>query len=528
MSIFRVLLLLSTLLISNGCNRKEPKERFVRISFRDDVRSLDPAIGVDYPSAFVTRMLFEGLLYMGPDGNLQPAIAQSYEISENLKTYTFHLRPAFWSNGDPVTANDFEYSWKKIINPATGAIGVHNFYPIKNAREAYLGQKPLASVGIKALDSTTLEVKLTNPTPYFLEILATASYFPVNARVDKGNPSWINEEGDAFVCNGPYRLHKHLIENEILVTKNLTYWNAEQVTMPGIHVMIIKDPTTQLGMFENGELDWLGKPFSKMTQEAIEHLRSKDEIHFYKTLGLYWFFVNTEAFPFNNVKMRKAFSYAIDREALTNHILSGKEEPAMGILPYSLATQSMPFFKDNNTELAKQLFNEALVEMGIEKDDPPEITLNYVPAASNTSLVSALQEHWNLVFNINVKLEQQDWKSHYAKLQKGNFQIGGMGYHSWLRDPIYLMQIFHNRDDSVNMSRWENKEYQKLIEATEKETSPAQRTTLFNQAEAILMEEMPVIPLYFQTIVFSKNKSLKNVQISDLYDVDFRWSYFEE
>jgi len=528
MLFFRVLLLTCLLFTSGGCKKKAPSERFVRISFRDDVRSLDPVIGVDYPSAFVTKMLFEGLMYIGSNGELQTAVAKKYEISKDQKTYTFHLRPSHWSNGDRVTAYDFEYSWKKVVNPENGAIGVHNFYPILNARAANSGEKSIDSVGIRALNENTLEVELENPTPYFLEILSTASYFPVNQRVDQGSPNWANQVGDGFVCNGPYRLNKHHLEDEIVVTKNPTYWDASSVTMPGIQIVIIKDATTQLGMFEKKELDWLGKPFSKITPEAIEHLRNHGDIQFFKTLGLYWFFVNVEAFPFNNTKMRKAFSYAIDREAITDHLLGGKEKPAMGVLPYSLSTQSSPFFEDNNTLLAQKLFNEALAEMRIGRGDLPEITINYVPSAPNSRLVSTLQEHWKRTFGIQVKLEQQEWKSHYAKLQQGNFQIGGMGWQSWLRDPIYIMQTFRDRDDGVNMSRWENQEYKELLAATETELSPKKRRKLFNRAEALLMEEMPVIPIYFQTIAFSKNEHLKNILISELYETDFRWSYFDK
>ena len=144
-------------------------------------------------------------------------------------------------------------------------------------------------------------------------------------------------------------------------------------------------------------------------------------------------------------------------------------------------------------------------------------------------IAEALQEQWNQVFGLNIKLEQQEWKFHYEKLQKGNFQIGGMQWQSWLRDPIYIMQTFREKmDGGVNMSHWGNEEYSRLVQLAEKQADPTQRRAFFNQAEALLMEEMPIIPLYFTTIVYAKNKKLKNVYVSELYDVDFRWATLEE
>jgi len=143
-------------------------------------------------------------------------------------------------------------------------------------------------------------------------------------------------------------------------------------------------------------------------------------------------------------------------------------------------------------------------------------------------VAEALQEQWQKVFGITIKLEKQEWKFHYDKLQKGDYQIGGMAWRSWLRDPIYLLQTFRYKDDGINMSRWQHKSYQTLLQASERELNNNKRLNYFRQAEALLMHEMPVIPIYFTTICYSKSESLKNVYLSDLYEVDFRWAYLEE
>ena len=163
---------------NKGQSENTKKARFLQISFQNEVRSLDPSIGIDYPSAFAIKMLFDGLLVMGPDGKARPAVAEHYDVSSDHLTYTFHLRPTYWSNGDLVTAYDFEYNWKKIVDPQTSALGVENFYPIKNVRAIVCNELPLSSVGIKALDASTLQVELESLTPYFLEALTNSCFLP--------------------------------------------------------------------------------------------------------------------------------------------------------------------------------------------------------------------------------------------------------------------------------------------------------------------------------------------------------------
>jgi len=320
-----------------GCQKKnEPiknSQRYLNLSFTSDVRSFDPRIGIDGPSAFSVKILFEGLTRVDVNGVLQPAIAERYEVSEDGKTYTFFLRPCKWTNGEEITAYDFEYSWKKIIAPVGDVMGVHNFYPIKNVRKALNKKCSIDEVGIKVLNAKTLQIELENPTPYFLDILATPSFMPVSAKVDKADPHWASKTGDAFVCNGPFHLEEHRLENEILVKKNPSYWDASSIKLPGIKIAIINDVSTQLQLFEKGNLEWLGMPLSKVPLDAIEHLKKNEKVRFAPTLGIYWYFLNTESFPFNNRKIRRAFACAINREEIIDHILQGEETPAMEFSP---------------------------------------------------------------------------------------------------------------------------------------------------------------------------------------------------
>ncbi len=532
---FRLVFCLFILLSYGGCHKPEssyPKQsnKILCISIPFDLESLDPRHVITYPSIFPIKMAFEGLMYVSPDGKVKPAIAETVDISENQKLYTFHLRSCKWSNGDEVTAYDFEYAWKTLLDPELNTKGKHNFYAIKNAKAVVLGQLPIDTLGIKVIDSKTLIVELEHPTPYFLEVVATSSFFPINPRVDKQTPHWAGKDVKEFVGNGPFILTSRKWDNELIFMKNPDYWDAEHVPLPGIKIYIVKDPTTVLNLFEKGELDWAGKPLSVLPLDAISTLKREGKIFQFPCAGLEWYFFNIHSFPFNNKKMRQAFAYAINRQAITDYVLQEGETPALSILPANLTTQTEPYFSDHNSFLASQLFNEALQELGIEKKDLPEIVLNYSTVRVTTARVAeAIQQQWQQTFDIPIQLQQLDGKVHYSNLLSGDFQIGVMSWLSWLRDPIYFLQTFRfAASHGVNFSKWEHPEYQTLLYAIEEELDTAKRRQLINRAEKILADEFPVIPIYNTTVSYMKNEKLKNVFVSDFYEIDFRWAYFED
>jgi oligopeptide transport system substrate-binding protein len=501
---------------------------FLQISLAAEVRSLDPRYGTDDQSQHAIRMLFDGLMSFDLKRNLIPSTAKKYEISSDLKTYTFYLRPSKWNNGKDVTAYDFEYTWKKVINSTCKGTALHNYYPIKNVQAVLQGEKNIEDVGIKALNEKMLIVQLEHPTPYFLESLTNPCFFPVNAEIDKKNPNWAKQNGKAFVCNGPFYLKEHRHNNEILVLKNPSFWDAEHVRLPGIKIAIIKEPLTQLSMYQKNQLAWLGKPLHKMPLDAIPTLKRRGKLYHIPSLGVYWYFINTQAFPFTNKKLRQAFAYAINRQEITTHVFQEGETPAQGILPPGLEICSDAYFPDNCLEKARALFSEALQELGITKEQLPPITISYNSSEDHQRTAQVVQEQWHKAFGIKVNLEQREWKVHYQKLIDADFQIGGMRWDSFIRDPMYIMQTFRFRADGINMSHWEHQTYQDLLNRAEKEPDKEKRRQIIYEAEKFLMEEMPVIPVYFGTISFAKKKYLKDVYVSELYMIDFRRAYVDK
>lgn len=529
------IIILPLITLLTGCGKsneissfsKENEASLLPLSFSTEIRSFDPIVGIDDQSQLIIKMLFEGLMTFDLSGDLVPALAESYTISPDCKIYTFSLRECSWSNGKPITAYDFEYSWKRAISDTSKSLVVQNYYPIKNVREYLRKEKSIDELGIKALDARTFQVQLEHPTSYFLEAVATSSFYPVNAELDKRKPSWFKEVGANFACSGPFTLEKHKHNDELILKRNPLYWDAKSVKLPGIKVAIVSDFSTELNLFEKDQIAWVGKPISRLPLDAISSLKKNSRLTHLPAIGVYWYFINTEAFPFTNKKMRKAFAYAMNRKEITDHIFQTGEEPALGVLPKRLKVQSSGYFEDNNLVEARRLFEEGLNELGITKEQLGPILISYNSSEYHQRTSLVVQQQWQEAFGIEVKLQQEEWKIHYQNLVSGNYQVGGMGWNSWLRDPIYIMQTFRTKSDGINMSRWESETYKKLLEAAEVEPDAEKRLSIFREAEKFLMEEMPVIPVYFTSICYSQSPRLKDVYVSELSQLDFKWASFE-
>ncbi len=531
-----LLLLFLLLLTLTACEKKEVKsfpdlslkrKELLHANMATEVRSLDPCHGYEASSSFFVKMLFEGLMRLGPTGEIIPGVAESYEISEDQKVYTFHLRSSNWIDGSPVTAYDFEYAWKRIVNPATATRAAHNFYAIKNVQAVVKGNASMDTLGIRAVDDKTFVVELEHPAPYFLEAITTAPFRPIPAELDQKDPQWSTRLGKDFICNGPFRLKEWTRSNSLIIVKNSHYWRADEIRLDGIKVSFIKEEPTALMMFEKGELDWIGRPLTKIPLDAILTLKKEGKLIERPTFGLYWYFFNTETFPFNNKKMRLAFAYAINRREIVEDLLEEDERPAMSIFSSFLALQKTPYFPDGDVELARKLFDEALEELGLTKEKLPPITLSGTHAEVARRLSQIVQEQWHRAFGIEVKLEHEEWNCYYDRVAGGKYQIAGMNWITWIKDPIYILQTFKYRSSGMNMPKWEDSRYQALLSASDDEIDLHQRQELLHQAEKLLLEEMPVTPVYFLTATFAQSPRVKNISFSELADVDFTWAYIE-
>jgi len=382
-------------------------------------------------------------------------------------------------------------------------------------------------VGVKAIDEKTLKVELENPTPYFLELTAFYTYMPVNKKIVEANPDWANDATENYVSNGPFELEEWKHSNKVEIVKNDQYWDQEKVKLEKIHFAVIEEHTTALNMFENGELDWAGMPTSDLPPDAIPTLKDQGRLVVKPISGTYWFKFNTEKPPFNNVKVRKAFSYAIDRQAIIDNVTQADQIPAMGAIPPTAAVHEGGYFKDNNIEEAKKLFDEGLKELGMTKDQL-DLSLSYNTSEGHAKIAQAVQDQWKQAFGVDVKLSNAEWKVFIEDLHQGNYQIGRMGWLADYNDPITFLQLYKDKMGGNNDTRWENPTYQQLLTQSDSETDPEKRNQLLKQAEQILMDEMPIAPVYFYTQSYTKADKVKGVILHDTGVVDYKHAFIQE
>ncbi|QVL57939.1 MAG: peptide ABC transporter substrate-binding protein [Simkaniaceae bacterium] len=527
----RVLITSLLMVLAWSCGKKEvaPEKRPLNISFGAEVRTLDPRLGGEYPTAHLIRMLFDGLMRRDENGITAPAVAESFVISEDFKTYTFTLRETYWSDGKPVTAYDFEYAWKKSLDPKTLSHGAQNFYFIKNAKLSAEGKIPVDEVGARALDDKTFEVELEYPAPYFLEVLGCTLFHPVPKHLDEKDPNWVHRTDGTFVSNGPFKLKRWKRGDFISVVKNPYYWDREHVHLAEVKVNFIEDGMTQLYLYEKNKLDWLGSPVNKIPPEAIKSVKSDPSFASVPSPMVYWFFLNSETFPFHNKKIRQAFSYAISRNDIVDHIFDGNALPARGIVAPCFDLGNPPCFEDGNFEEAKKLFDEALEELKLTRETFSPITIKYASGVETLNRTAqTVQELWQKTFGIKVILHQADWPVQFTSIQKGDYQVGMMGWISFMGDPIYMLQTFKYKHDMVNMSNWESEEYLDLLEASNFEADPEKRNQILIAAEKVLMDEMPIIPICYVSMEFSKKPELIGVNLPPSGEIDFKFASFSQ
>ncbi|UAC49090.1 peptide ABC transporter substrate-binding protein [Bacillus aquiflavi] len=508
---------------------KSNAEQELAININTEPPTLNPGLAKDSTSGAVLLQAFEGLTRINKDGKPEEAMAKKIDVSDDQLVYTFTLRDTKWSNGDPVTAQDFEYAWKWVLDPNNGAEYAYQLYYIKGAEAANLKGGSLDEVGIKALDDKTLEVTLENPTPFFTELTAFYTYYPVNKAIAENNPDWHTDAGENFTSNGPFKLVEWSHSDKVILKKNENYWDSDKVKHEKIEMFMINDANTELSMFDNGELDWAGKPNGQLPTDAMQALKDEGRLKIEPFAGIYWYKFNTKVEPLNNVNIRKALTYAIDRKSIINNITQTEEIPAMAIVPPTMFSENEKgYFKDNDVKKAKEYLQKGLEELGLkDASELPPISLSYNTLESHQKIAQAIQDMWKTELGIEVVLDNQEWAVYLDKIQSGDYQIGRLGWAADFNDPINFLEMFRDAAGGNNQTGWENEEFKNLLDESAKEKDPKKRAELLKKAEEIIIDELPVAPIYFNTTSWVQNDSLKGVVVSGLGDAQFKWAYFE-
>lgn len=495
--------------------RKVEGQQILKLGLEPIPISLDPRIGGDQISSIILKMLFEGLMRENKEGKIDYGLAKRVDVSSDLKTYLFRLRSTKWSDGSLVSAFDFEYAWKKTLSPDFKTPFAYLFYPIKNAKPAKEGILSSDAIGIKALDELTLKVELESPTPYFLDLTAHTIYSPIHRLIDQLHPNWPFEEERGYVCNGAFQLIKNNRNEGYELIKNQLYWDADNIKLD--QAVFVKANRYQCyEMFQNDNNHWVGAPLETWDPNFIPH-EGDENVEFTHGSVVYWYIFNTRRFPFNNKKIRQAMSMAIDKcrfEAILQ--LAPAVTP---IPPQHKQIQHRSFY---SVERAQALFREGLKELNISLEDFPVIPLIHLTDPIRNRVAKFIKQQWNIVLGVKCKIKPVKWNILFSKMTKGNFQIGMMGWQPCINDPLYTLHAFK---ESINFSKWEDQKYQEILDLAAKESCTKLREAYYLQAEELLLEEMPVIPLYF---IAPHSLKKKNLCISHpTVRMNFKWAHLQ-
>lgn len=463
-----------------------------RINNGAEPESIDPVVVTGVPEGRIMMNLFEGLYANDPKTlDPVPGVAQRHTLSKDGKVYTFYLNPAAkWTNGRQVTADDFVYSWERMLNPKSGAKYAQQLYYLRNGEAYNKGQvTDFKQVGVKAVNPTTLEVTLERPTAYFLFLTTFHALYPVpKEAVEQHGKDWTKP--GKIVSNGPFRMVEWVPQQSMVLEKNPTYWDARTVVLDRVVFNPTDDMNTSVKMFAAGETDWVA---GTMSAAQVDQWRNRPEYYAEPYLGTYYFRFNTTRPPFNDARVRKAFSMAIDRETLTQRVTRAGEIPWSGFVPKSMPKYQSVKGVDYDPAGAKKLLAEAGYPDG--KGLPP-VELVYNTNELHRSVTQAVQQMWKQHLGVDVQLTNVEWKVYLNRQKELDYSITRAGWIGDYVDPNTFLDMWVTGGGN-NQTGWSNPKYDQHIRQAAETADPEQRMKILQQAETILVrDEVPIAPLW--------------------------------
>jgi len=500
------------------------KEQVLNYNLALDPTNLDPAKSTSIEEFRVEYACFEGLATFGEGDVPQPGVAEKWQVSPDGKTYTFFLRKnAKWSNGDAVTAHDFEYAWKRLLNPNTASPNASTLFYLKNAEDYNNGKiKDADQVGVKAKDDYTLIVTLNAPCSYFLGLTINPALYPVHRKTVEASPEKWTGNPETYIGNGPFKMTNWTHHEKLEFAPNLYYWNKNRVKLQKLVFYTIEEQSTALTMFDTGQIDLS----DELPRPEIPRLSAAGMVKYSATIGTYYYMLNTKKPPLNDPRVRKALSLAINRGQIVKYITKAGELPALGFVPYGIpdANPKAVFrkvggscFIDNGVNQAKKLLAEAGYS-DIKKF--PTIEILYNTNETHKQIAEVIQQMWHDKLGINATLVNQESKVFLQSRSEGNFQIARSSWIGDYVDPMTFLDIWAAGNGN-NFTNWTNAQYDKLIDTAKTTLNAKVRYQAMHDAEKILMDQMPIIPIYFYTRPYIIKPWIKGVRYSAVGLVDF-------
>ncbi|MGS0744543.1 peptide ABC transporter substrate-binding protein [Syntrophomonas erecta subsp. sporosyntropha] len=515
-----ILSLLAILVAGCGGGGKTGEEKVVRYNHGQEPETIDPIQNTSTDGGTIAAAVFEGLTALDADNKSIPGVAENWDISPDGMTYTFHLRKdAKWSDGKPVTAKDFAYSWQRALDPNTKAEYAYQLFYIKNGEEFNAGNAKAEDLGIKVIDENTLEVTLNAPTPYFLNLTSFPTLMPVRQDIIEKNGDQWARKAETYIGNGPFKAVEWVSKDHLKLVKNGDYWDKDRVKIAGIMITFIGDESTMLSSYEAGELDVID---SIPLTEIARLKKESNELNIIPQAGTYYYAFNTQKAPFDNVKVRKAFALAIDRQTVVDKIRK-TGTPATGFVPFGIpdATPDKDFRSVGgdffpvkaDVAQAKKLLAEAGYPGG---KGFPEVTLIYNSTEEHKILAEAMLEMWKQNLGIsNIKLANMEWGVFIPTRQKGDFQIARDGWIGDYNDPMTFIDLF-TTDNGNNDPQWKNAEFDQLVKKARTASNEQERMSILHQAEKLFLDEAIMAPVFFYTQNSMVKPYVKNLHVSPL------------
>ena len=506
---------------------KKVSGKILTIEMGPEVESIDPALNTTNDGANYLTYLFDNLLRTDKDGKVVPSLAQKYEVSDDGLTWTFHLRDGLkWSDGSDFTANDFVYSWQRMVDPDVAAPYAETVLGMVEGYDEAIGKPDekgnqtttpdITKLRVEAPDDKTFVVHMSHPTPYFDKLAAFAALSPVKKDVVEAKPDGWTLDPKTYISTGPFKLAEWKSGSYLMLEKNENYWNKDAVKLDGIKCLLMEDQNAAFSAYESGDALMI----KDIPTQEITTLQKRPDYRLDPQIGTYFIDLNNTLDEFKDAKVRQALSLALDRKYISETITAGTYTPAKGFVPAGVVDWDTSAWEDNITDpsvyinvddyqgnlaKAKELLKEAGHENGAGL---PTIVYSTNDQSYHKKIAEYLQQVWGEL-GVKVEVNIVEWKSFTPQRRSGNYQAARDGWVMDYNDPSNILQLTSTGNGN-NSSKYSNPEYDALLEKAANEADPQTRFGYFHQAEEMLMRDMGVTPLLYYNEMYLQSDKIKD------------------